>query len=125
MTLLNVGSSELFKLLVLVCLSVSDLYLFHLVVLLNSVFNCSNNLLSSSVNKVTIGTYSFVSFVLNVVLVGALISSTAASALGSPVYVIIAVKTQFTDLVKMRFISQIMAYLKFSKKYFNGTKIFF
>ena len=60
LTLLNVGSIKLFKLLVLVCLSLSDLYLFYLVVLLNSVFNCSNNLLSSSVDKVTIGTNSFV-----------------------------------------------------------------
>ena len=40
--------------------------LFHLINLLNPDFNCSRKLLSSSVDKVTNGTYSFVSVILNV-----------------------------------------------------------
>ena len=79
----NVESIKQFKLLVLVCWVSSDLYLFHLIVLLNPVFNCSNNLLSSWVDKVTTGTYNFVSLILNVAPVGALISGTGALALGS------------------------------------------
>ena len=44
------------------------LYLFQLIVLLNPDFNCSNNFLLSWVDKVTTGTYSFVSAILNLVL---------------------------------------------------------
>ena len=50
------------------------MYSFHLIVLLNSVFNYSKGLLSSSVNKVTVGTYNFVSVISNVAPVGSLIS---------------------------------------------------
>ena len=39
-------------------------------VLLNPVFNCFNNLLSFSADKATTETYNFVSFTLNVALVG-------------------------------------------------------
>ena len=59
-----------FKWLVLVWLVISDLYLFHLIVLLNPDFNCSKKLLSSFVDKVTTGTYNFVSVILNVAPVG-------------------------------------------------------
>ena len=52
LTLLNVGSIKWLKVLNLVCLDISDLYLFHLIVLLNPVFNCSKGLLSSSVDRV-------------------------------------------------------------------------
>ena len=40
-------------------------------------FNCSKSLLSSSVDKVTTGTYNFVSFILNVAPVGLLTATTA------------------------------------------------
>ena len=56
MTVVNVGSIKEFKLLYLVCLDISDLYLFHLIVLLNTVSNGSNYLLPSWVVKVTAGT---------------------------------------------------------------------
>ena len=48
-----------------------------MIVILNPVFNCSKSLLSLSVDKVTTGTHSFVSFILNVAFVGLLIAFTA------------------------------------------------
>ena len=48
LTLRNAGSIKYFKLLVLVCLVVSDVYLSYF---LNPAFNYSNNLLSFSVER--------------------------------------------------------------------------
>ena len=67
------------KLLVFSCLVNSDLYLFNLINPLNPVFNCSNDL-SSSIDKVTTGTYNFLSVILNVAFIGLLTSATAGSA---------------------------------------------
>ena len=46
------------------------MYLFHFIVLLNSDFNCSTNLLSFSADKVTTGTYNLQSVISNLALVG-------------------------------------------------------
>ena len=54
----------------LVWLVISDLYLFHLIVLLNPVLNYSKSFLSFSVDKVTTGTYNFVSVIWNIAPVG-------------------------------------------------------
>ena len=81
-----------------------DLYLFHLIVLLNPVLNCSKSVFSFSVDKVTTGTYSFTSVILNVAFVGLLIAATARSASGSASLVALLVNTQFSDHVKIRFI---------------------
>ena len=48
--------------------------------LLNPVFNCFNNQLSSSVDKVTTGTYNFVVSIANVASVGAFIAGLSPSA---------------------------------------------
>ena len=80
MTLINVGSITLFKLLFLVWLEISYLYLFHLIVLLNPVFYGSNNLFSSWVDKVTTGTCSFVSVIFYVAFVGLLSPTTTGLA---------------------------------------------
>ena len=50
---------------------------------MNPVFNWSNTLLSSSADKVIIGTYNFVPIILNVAPVELLISAIAGSASGS------------------------------------------
>ena len=88
--------------LVLAWLVICDLYLFHLIVLLNPVFNCSKNLLSSSVDKVTTGTYNFVSVIVNAAFAGALISCLAGLSprAATTAFVIISLKTQFSDHVK-------------------------
>ena len=79
-----------------------------MIVLLNPAFNCSNNLLSSSVVKVTTGTYNFVSVILNVVFVGLLTAATAGSVSGSTSLFVLLVVTQFSDQVKIRFVSQLI-----------------
>ena len=42
---------------------ICDLYLFHFIVLLNPVFNCFKSFVSFSFDKVTTGTYTFVSVI--------------------------------------------------------------
>ena len=124
MTLLNAGSIKLFKVLVLLSLVISDLHLCHLILLLNPVFNCSKSLLSSSVDKVTTATYYFVSSILNVAFVGLLIAATAGLALGLASFVALLVVTEFSDQVKIRFISQLInVYLMFSKNYLNAWMV--
>ena len=127
LTLLNVESIKWFKLLVLVWLDISDLYLFHLIVNLDPVFNCSNNLLSTSVGKVTTEIYNFVSFILSVAFVGLLTAATTASLAGSPSLVGLLVITIFSDQLKITFISQLINSISrvFQKllKCFSGTTI--
>ena len=53
--------------------------LFHFVVILNPDFNCSNNLLSFSADKVTTGTYNLQSVISNFASVGELIQFAAAA----------------------------------------------
>ena len=112
--------------LVLACLITSNLYLFHLKVLLNPVFNCSKRLLSSSIYKVTASTYNFVSVILNVAFLGLLTSDNAGSASGSASLVDLLVNRQFSGQVKIRFISQLINSISsvFQKllKCFNGTR---
>ena len=114
---------------VLVWLVISGLYLFHLIVLLNPDFDCSEKLLSSSVDKVTNRTYHFVPVILNAAFVGL---STAATA-GFPPYagtaslVALLVNTHFSGHVKIRLISQLIdvisSVLQRLLNYFNGTMI--
>ena len=111
----------------LVWLDIFDLYSFHLIVLSNPAFNCSKSLLPFSANKVTIGTYNFVSFVLKVVFVGLLILSTAGSASGSASLVALLVIIQFSDQVRVtdtpQLINGMSSVLQILLKYFNGTTI--
>ena len=65
-----------------------------MIVRLNPVFSPSKSLLSFSVDKVTTGTYSFVSFILNVALVRLSILTNAGSTSGSASLVALLVITQ-------------------------------
>ena len=98
-----------------------------MIVLLNSVFNCSESLLSSSADKVTTGTYNLQSVILNVTFVGLLIPATARSASGSASLVALLVITQFSDQVRVKDTSQLIdgmsSVLQKSLKCFNGTTI--
>ena len=49
---------------------ICDLYLLHFIVILNPVFNCSKSFLSFSFDKVTTGTYNFVSVIRNIAFSG-------------------------------------------------------
>ena len=62
----------MFKLLLTASVVICDLYLFHIVSLLNPDFKLVNNLKSSSLDKVTAGTYNLQSFIASVAPVGAL-----------------------------------------------------
>ena len=62
------------------------MYLFHFIVILNPDFNCSNNLLSFSADKITTGTYNLQSVISNLALFGELIRFAAAS--GGPLKVL-------------------------------------
>ena len=81
--------------------------MFQLITLLKPDFNCSNNFSLSFVDKVTTGTYKFVSVVLN---------------FPGPVELVI---TQFDDHVKFKLTSQLIndisRALQKLLKYFNGT----
>ena len=61
----------MFKLLLASSVEICDLYLFHITSLLNPGFKLGNNLTSSSLDKVTTGTYNLQSFIVNVAPVGA------------------------------------------------------
>ena len=59
------------KLLLIASVAICDLYLFHIISLLNPHLKLVNNLISSSLDKVTAGTYNLQSFIPNVAPVGA------------------------------------------------------
>ena len=89
--------------------------------------------MSSFVDKVTTGTYNFVSVILNVAFFGAFIlshASTGGSASGSACLancVVISVKAQFLDQVKVKdslqLIKGMSKYLQKLLKYFNERTI--
>ena len=112
--------------LVLAWLDVSDKHSFLLIVLLNPVFNCSNNLLSSWIDKVTNGIYNLVSAILNVATVGALISTLGGLGSRSASCVVSSVITQFSGQVKVKDPSQLVNgisnLLQKLLRCFNGTK---
>ena len=59
------------------------MYLIHYIVLLNPDFNCSNNLLSFSADKVITGTYNLQSVISNFAHVGELIAAIGGSGCAS------------------------------------------
>ena len=61
----------MFKLLLIASVVICDLYLFHIISLLNPDFKLVNNLISSSLDNVTTGTYNLQSFIASVAPVGA------------------------------------------------------
>ena len=67
--------------------------MFHFIVLLSSVFNCSKSLVSFSFEKVTTGTYNFVSVILHFAPDGATIAGLPSCAGLS----VLSAKTQFFD----------------------------
>ena len=59
----------MFKLLLVASVDICDLYLFHFISVVNLDFKLVNNLISSSLDKVTTGTYNLQLFIVNVALV--------------------------------------------------------
>ena len=81
------------------------MYLFHFIVILDPDFNCSNNSLSFSADKLSTGTYNLQSVISNFALVGELIRFAAAA--GGPLK---ALPTSTHSLYqdKINFISQLI-----------------
>ena len=71
----------MFKLLLATSVDICDLYLFHFISLLNPDFKLVNNLISSSLDKVTTGTYNLQSFIANVAPIGPSSLTTGGPAL--------------------------------------------
>ena len=102
--------------------------MFHVIALLNPVFDRFKSLLSFSADKVTTGTYNFVSFILNVVFGG---ESSLCSGLGPSVAVINPcsklVITQFAEQFKVKDTSQLIngisSVLQKLSKYYNVSII--
>ena len=61
----------MFKLLLIASVDICDLYFFHFISLLNPDIKLVNNLISSSLDKVTTGMYNLQSFILSVASVEA------------------------------------------------------
>ena len=109
----------MFKLLLIASVVTFDLYLFHIISLLNPDFKLVNNLKSSSLDKVTAGTYNLQLFIASVAPVGALSLLPPPMSLCSKLVI-----TQFLSHFNSKDISQlingIFSALQKLPKYFNG-----
>ena len=108
----------MFKLLLIASVVICDLYLFHIISLLNPDFKLVNNLISSSLDKVTAGTYNLQSFIASVP-VG------ASSLLPPPMslcskLVIMEFLAHFISKDTSQLINGIFSALQKLPKYFNG-----
>ena len=112
----------MFKLLLIASVVVCDLYLLHFITLLNPDFKLVNNLISSSLDKVTTGTYNLHLSIVSVAPVGALsltIGGPASTCLLSNIAI-----TQFLFHFNSKDTSQLINgmfnALQKLPKYFNG-----
>ena len=97
------------------------MYLFHFIVILNPDFNCSNNLLLFSADKVTTVTYNLQSIVSNFASVGELIRFAAAA--GEPLKDLpTSTNSLYQDKIHVisQLINGISKLLQKLPKYFNG-----
>ena len=109
----------MFKLLLTASVVICDLYLFHIISLLNPDFKLVNNLISSSLDKVAAGTYNLQSVIASVAPVGALSLLPPPMSLCSKLVI-----TQFLSYFNYKDTSQlingIFSALQKLSKYFNG-----
>ena len=109
----------MFKLLLVSSVVICDLYLFHIISLLNPDFKLVNNLVSSSLDKVSAGTYNLQSFIASVAPVGALSLLPPAMSLYSKL-VIMQFLFHFSSKNTSQLINGIVSALQKLPKYFNG-----
>ena len=112
----------MFKLLLIASVVICDLYLFHIISLLNPDFKLVNNLFLSSLDKVTTGMYNLQSFIANVAPVGelSLITGGPASTCLSSKLVITQFLFHFSSKDNSQLINGIFSALQKLPKYFNG-----
>ena len=104
------------------------MYLFHFIVILNSDFNCSNILLSFSVDKVVTGTYNLQSVISKFALVGELIAAIGGLGCGSGSFLkalCTSTYSLYQDQINVisQLINGISKLLQKLPKYFNGIAI--
>ena len=111
----------MFKLLLIASVVFCDLYLFHIISLLNPDFKLVNNLISS-LDKVTTGMYNLQSFIANFAPVGELSLTTGgpASTCLSSKLVITQFLFHFSSKDTSQLINGIFSALQKLPKYFNG-----
>ena len=109
----------MFKLLLTASVVVCDLYLFHIISLLNPDFRLVDNLISSSLDKATAGTYNLQSFIASVAPVGALSLLPPPMSLCSKL-VITQFLFHFNSKDTSQLINGIFSALQKLPKYFNG-----
>ena len=116
-----VGSTNIFKLLLTSSVVICDLYLFHIISLLNPDFRLVNNLISSSLDKVTTGTYNLQSVISSVapVVFPFITGGPAATCLCS-LLVITQFLFHFNSKDTSQLINGIFNALQKLLKYFNG-----
>ena len=113
---------NIFKLLLIASVVICDLYLFHIISLLNPDFRLVNNLISSSLDKVTTGTYNLQSVITSVAPVGALsLSGGLAPAISlCSKLVITQFLSHFNSKDTSQLINGIFSALQKLPRYFNG-----
>ena len=109
----------MFKLLLIASVVICDLYLFHIISLLNPDFKMVNNLVSSSLDKVTAGTYNLQSVIVSVGPIGALSLLPPPRSLCSKL-VITQFLSHFNSKDTSQLINGIFSALQKLPKYFNG-----
>ena len=109
----------MFKLLLIASVDICDLYLFHIISLLNPDFKLVNNLISSSSDKVTTGIYNLQSVISSVAPVRALPLGLAPACLHSKL-VIMQFLFHFNSKDTSQLINGIFNALQKLPKYFNS-----
>ena len=109
----------MFKLLLFASVDICDLYLFHIIYLLNLDFKLVNNLISSSLDKVTTGIYNLQSVILSVAPVGSAVSSPSKTTACCKL-VIAQFLFHFNSKDTSQLINGMFNALQKLPKYFNG-----
>ena len=111
----------MFKLLLIASVVTCDLYLFHIISLVNPDFKLVNNLISSSLDKVTTGMYNLQSFIASVapVVVPFTTGGPASTCLCSKL-VITQILFHFSSKNTSQLINGMFNALQELPKYFNG-----
>ena len=112
----------MFKLLLIASVDICDLYLFHIISLVNPDFKLVNSLISSSLDKVTTGIYNLQSFIVSVAPVGApsLLGGLFSSIVLSSKLVITQFLFHFNSKDTSQLINGMFNALQKLPKYFNG-----
>ena len=111
----------MFKLLLIASVVICDLYLFHIISIVNPDFKLVNNLISSSLDKVTTGTYSLQSFIASAAPV--VVPFTAGGPTSTCLcckLVIMQFLLHFSSKVTSQLINSMFNALQKLPKYFNG-----